>query len=461
MIKARSMKWDRLGSSNSVTGGCFAGEIFCFLASADEKPNILREIIGFEKNKSTEKSYRNISVNGKVYAYGYDNGCLLDPVADEFLYNELTVNETLNFHNAMRVDYFDNRANIYRLLSVIKLDLFKDVMVKDLSPDQRRLLTIAIDIIIGSDCIIYEDIAVGLTSMQTIQVLTILRKLVKEYNPQLFIILGVSKLSLEELHYIDRIQVISNNITNNSNDTNNNNNNTSNDINYPVSLNKVNNNEEDEDNDVIGEEHINMTSIYFGTTALVTSYVYNTFLSTNTNNTNSDINNTSKTFIDIHKNVAVPGSGVTLHSIIPITVTLFESSTFQQYIFIYQNNIKLSNTTTIDIEQGLSMYNSNNNNTNTTNNKLIYSSTNNNMNTITETLLPSSPSNMYPNSSTTTCNTTNNIIKLTWHYHECVDITYINYIYRLYIQLYYCFWRSFTVRIRNFESALTIWVFAG
>ena len=414
------MKWDRLGVSNSVSGGCFSGEIFCFLASADEKPNLLREIIGFEKNKSTDKSYRNIAVNGKVYAYGYDNGCLLDPMADEFLYNELTVNETLNFHNAMRVDYFDNRANIYRLLNVIKLDLFKDVMVKDLSPDQRRLLTIAIDIVIGSDCIIYEDVSVGLTSLQTINVLTILRKIVKEYNPQLFVILGVSKLSLEELHYIDRIQVISNVNTNSS-----------------------------------GSEEASCQSLYYGTPTIITAFV-NDCVKGVVSNIDFVKNN------DISMNIAVQLFFAT-HGVFP---GLFTTGSWKRHVGVYDDTTAAAVFVGADgtEEEGRGEEEEGVDESETPGAVASGNSTHSSGNdgTISSPLLTDAFNEGKADANapivkppaTLIRSTKKKINKLSWYYNKKYDHSLWNWTGRLGRQANWCLWRAFVIRLRTFDAAL-------
>jgi len=222
---ARCFRWNGIGSTKSIHGSCYSGEICCFMSDSTKKEtrkraSILRELIG-ECNGSHAYNYNNkatpnLFIDDQVLPHGYMNGSLVDPFDDLFMYEEMTVQETLGFHNAMRKDAEENEANVYRLVKIMKLNGVLSQRINILTPDQRRCLTISIEIISGADVIIYDDFTSGLTSIQFADVLSNLKKMLCEFNPSCFIILGVARLSYDEIQYVDRIQVISNTNTGSS-----------------------------------------------------------------------------------------------------------------------------------------------------------------------------------------------------------------------------------------------------
>jgi len=231
-IQQRCLKWNGVGESGNISGACFSGEMFCFLMdsssnsideSSDGKSAILREIIGVCKHKPKKNSLHNIYINyvgasgGSNYAHvqqlndGYENSALLDIHAEEFMFETLSIDETLSFYNAMTPDptSAENIAIMTDIVSLMELNSYKLIKVGYLRPPQRRLLLIATELLLGRDCIIYENFTVGLNAVDTAHVLRVLRTVLVSFNPNCFIMLTAPQLSFVELQYFDRMQVVS------------------------------------------------------------------------------------------------------------------------------------------------------------------------------------------------------------------------------------------------------------
>lgn len=220
----RCLKWNGIGNDNSVSGACYSGEIFCFLSDSDcadnrndGKSSILREIIGVCKDKAPNAMLHNIYINYVSAPHvqqlnrGYENGSLLDVQTDAFCFDCLTVQETLSFYNAMKPDAnsAENISHMNQLLCIMQLDSVRDTRVTLLRAEQKRLLIIAVELLIGRDCIIYEQFNRGLTAVETVHLLSVLKQVLIQYNPNCFFILSATNVSLDELYYVDRIQVLS------------------------------------------------------------------------------------------------------------------------------------------------------------------------------------------------------------------------------------------------------------
>jgi ABC-type multidrug transport system ATPase subunit len=197
-----------------VSGFALSGEVLVISGDEEVKQEVMDILSQNENTSPTEsgKQRYNVSYNGIQYDHSrpQPSSSFLEPLhAVDCLYDDMTVEETLLFADAVRTPIWDTSASMTaHVIDCLELQPLLTSFNKELTRVQRYIVLLAAEVVTKKEVIYLQDPVVGLSLTESNDVLHAISRVAKTLR-RLVVVTLTHFCQNHVQHYIDRLLLVS------------------------------------------------------------------------------------------------------------------------------------------------------------------------------------------------------------------------------------------------------------